>query len=129
MDRTRREGVGRLRTALSPDDPARTTMERPTSSLDGAAGEGPRLTVGSELLDGRLTIRGVVGEGGMGIVYEAFDASAEVRRAEDLGARSRQSRFTGSRTSSARSPTSCIRTWCACTSCSSTTATGSSRWS
>ncbi|HEY6557309.1 MAG TPA: protein kinase [Polyangiaceae bacterium] len=37
---------------------------------------GPLLSAGTRLFEGRFTIRRRIGEGGMGIVYEAFDATA-----------------------------------------------------
>ena len=74
MDRTRRVGAGRPANSSSITDPLELDAT-PTSNTPGPShGPPPELTVGSMLLEGRFTITGLMGEGGMGIVYEAHDA-------------------------------------------------------
>jgi hypothetical protein len=72
MDQMRRASMGRLASPSSvslAEQTATVTSDPPSPE----AHTPPELTVGSELFGGRFVINGLMGEGGMGIVYEAHD--------------------------------------------------------
>src|SRR5436190_1799065 len=71
MDPTRRASIGMASpTAVSLAEQSATVSSEPPPLV---AHTPPALTAGSELLGGRFVINGLMGEGGMGVVYDARD--------------------------------------------------------